>query len=196
MPTRPPLPEASTTTSAPNSCPRYTQSFLFSLMTWRWIETGMAIIKSWWLLIKKFLANSNRMAMLDGGKTFPKELKEMKQALLESLLCGRNNCSTLVVYSNGRPALVQPARFGVFHLSTLHDRYPAFSRPGTNQHLFFQIDLKKWEYAYRIQRWIIGSQIDDAVVRSMSDCSDSRSISIFYFRVVSWSCRQRGVLGR
>ena len=63
------------------------------------------------------------------------------------------------------PSLSPCYRFGVYTLTTVYGGYPAFSRAVSGQHLFFQQDLGKWQYAHRISRWIVGPNIGDSSVR-------------------------------
>jgi hypothetical protein len=47
----------------------------------------------------------------------------------------------------------------------MFEGYPVYSRAASGQSLFYKKDYDKWEYAHRIERWIVGPSIGDATVR-------------------------------
>ncbi|XP_059098290.1 uncharacterized protein LOC131892433 isoform X1 [Tigriopus californicus] len=89
-------------------------------------------------------------------------LYHMRQTLLESLECGNGNCTQIIIDSSGEPFLCHPARLGLFTLSTLFEGYPVYSKKASSQHLFFKLEFDRWEYAHRIERWVVGPMIGEA----------------------------------
>ena len=56
-------------------------------------------------------------------------------------------------------------RFGLYNLNTMYEGYPVYSRAASGQSMFYKKEYDKWEYAHRIERWIVGPTIGDATVR-------------------------------
>eukprot|EP00094_Tigriopus_californicus_P011116 TCALIF_10727-PA protein Name:"Protein of unknown function" AED:0.41 eAED:0.41 QI:0/0.33/0.4/0.4/1/1/10/143/554 len=56
----------------------------------------------------------------------------------------------------------EPSRLGLFTLSTLFEGYPVYSKKASSQHLFFKLEFDRWEYAHRIERWVVGPMIGEA----------------------------------
>ena len=52
----------------------------------------------------------------------------------------------------------------MYNLNTMFEGYPVYSRAASGQSLFYKKDYDKWEYAHRIERWIVGPSIGDASV--------------------------------
>ena len=51
-------------------------------------------------------------------------------------------------------------------MNTIYEGYPVYSRAASGQSLFYKKDYDKWEYAHRIERWIVGPTIGDATVKT------------------------------
>ena len=47
----------------------------------------------------------------------------------------------------------------------MYEGYQVYSRAASGQSLFYKKDYDTWEYAHRIERWIVGPTIGDATVR-------------------------------
>ena len=53
----------------------------------------------------------------------------------------------------------------MYNLNTMYEGYPVYSRAASGQSMFYKKEYDKWEYAHRIERWIVGPTIGDATVR-------------------------------
>ena len=81
-------------------------------------------------------------------------------------------------------------RFGLFTLKTVYEGRPAYIHTVTGQAFFYKSEFDKWDYWHKLERWIIGNELGNAVggIMIMSsevcpwDINFKRSDVYFYFK--------------